>query len=564
MSKLNSFLEKQNWKSLFVFFLIAWLLINFLQVVFTEVMNDETYYHLYGENLAWGYYDHPPMVGLMTYVSNFLFDGNMSVRFMTVLLQFFTLIFIWKTIEEEKTDSKKVILFFIISASMIMFTAYGFITAPDVPFLFFTALFLFIYKKYLQNDSWSNTLWLGFSMAGMVYSKYHAVLIIFFIVLSNLRLLTKYKSWIALLFAVLLLVPHIWWQISNDFPSFQYHLSGRSSAFKLRYFTEYLPNQLIVFNPLTFGAFVYVLVKYKPADIFEKGLHLLSVGFFVFFWLMTFRGHVEPHWTVACTIPMIFLIYKHSLRNPKLYRFVKNWVTPSIILIFIVRIFLITDLLPEKLDFHGKEAKDKKIEKIAGDLPVVFTGSFQKPSTYHFFTGKEAFVLSGVDSRQTQFDIWQKELQYQGKSVFICKDLLDKSTVYTIDGYSFPGYITHNFQSVNRLKIDYDLVGDEFEVGDTLYVDFTIKNPTEYAVDFNHEEFPVTLRVAYAKRKSADYSECILDKEINYLSAQSEINGRLMTIIPDLSDEKYSFTLTLDNTVCPAVNASFTPIKIKR
>ena len=564
MSKLNSFLEKQDWKRLFGFFLIVWLLINFLQVVFTEVMHDESYYYLYGENLAWGYYDHPPMVGLITYISSLLFNGNMSVRFMTVLLQFFTLVLIWKTIEEETPDSRKITLFFIISASMIMFTAYGFVTAPDVPFLFFTALFIFIYKRYLQKDSWSNTLWLGFAMAGMVYSKYHAALVILLIVLSNLRLLTKYKSWVALLFAILLLAPHIWWQVSNDFPSFQYHLSGRSSAFKFRYFTEYLPNQLVVFNPLTLGAFIYVLIKYKPAGIFERGLYFLSIGFLAFFWLMTFRGHVEPHWTVACTIPMILLVYKHSLQNPKLYRFVKNWVTPTIILIFMVRIVLVTDLLPEKLGFHGKKAKDKKIEQVAGELPVIFTGSFQKPSTYHFFTTKEATVLSGVDSRQTQFDIWQKELQYQGKPVFICVNLPGKSTTYTVDGYSFAGYVTQNFQSVNRLKIEYDLKQDNFAIGDTLYIDFIIKNPTEHTINFDHEEFPVTLRAAYAKRKSADYGECMLNEQIDYLPAQSEISGRLKTIIPDLSDEKYSFTLTLDNTICPAMNASFTPIKIKR
>ncbi len=564
MNKLNTFLEKQEWKRLFGFFLIAWITINFLQVIFTEVMNDETYYYLYGENPAWGYYDHPPMVGFMTYISSLLFNGNMSVRFMTVIFQFFTLVFIWKIIGEEKPDSRKTVLFFIISASMIMFTAYGFVTAPDVPFLFFTAFFLFIYKKYLRHDSWTNTLLLGFAMAGMVYSKYHAALIILLIVLSNLRLLTKYKSWVALLFAVVLLAPHIGWQVSNDFPSFQYHLSGRSSVFKWRYFTEYIPNQLIVFNPVTWIAFVYVLIKYKPVDVFERGLYFLSIGFFAFFWLMTFRGHVEPHWTVACTIPMILLVYKYSLLNEKFYRFVMNWVTPTIILIFIVRIVLTTDLLPEKLGFHEKEARDKKIEEAAGNLPVVSTGSFQHPSTYHFFTGKESFVLSGVNSRQTQFDIWQKELEYQGKSVFICSHIENKSTTYTVDGYSFSGYVTHNFQSVNRLKINYELPKTDLKSGDEMYVDFTIKNPTEYDVNFNHEEFPVTLRAAYAKRKSADYSECTLDKEIKSLAAHGEISGRLKTIVPDLTDEKYSFTLTLDNTICPAVNASYTPVKIKR
>ena len=45
-------------------FICIWFIVNLLQGIFTEIQEDEAYYALYGEHLAWGYFDHPPMVGL--------------------------------------------------------------------------------------------------------------------------------------------------------------------------------------------------------------------------------------------------------------------------------------------------------------------------------------------------------------------------------------------------------------------------------------------------------------------------------------------------------------------
>ena len=98
-----------------------------------------------------------------------------------------------------------------------------------------------------------STLLLCLTMVGMVYSKYQASLVIVFVILSNFRLLLKPKFWLAGICALLLLSPHFYWQYSNHFPSFQYHLVDRSNHFQLRFFLEYLPNQLVVFNPFTLG-----------------------------------------------------------------------------------------------------------------------------------------------------------------------------------------------------------------------------------------------------------------------------------------------------------------------
>ena len=573
MTKLTQFIIRQDRKKLFAFLLMIWLGMNFFQALFTEIMKDEAYYFLYGQHLAWGYFDHPPMVALMTWLSSLLCKGNLSVRLMTVFMQFFTFIIIRKLIDEKQPDAKKEVLFFVISMSMVMFQAFGFVTSPDVPLLFFASLFLLVYRDFLRNNSLPNTFFLALTMAGMVYSKYHAVLIIGCIVLSNMRLLMQPKFWLAGFLAVLLMLPHIYWQFAMDFPSFKYHLMDRSRTFEWLFFFEYIPNQLVVFNPFSFGAVIYIMLKYRAVDLFERGLYFLLTGLFVFFWAMSFRGHVEPHWTVVCTIPMIILLYRRSLHDHKLMRFVRQWILPSILLIFCTRIALITDLLPDQLDFYGKKEKNVAIQTVAGRMPVVFADeSYQNPSSYRYFTGNESFVLSSLRSRLTQFDIWQRELAFQGQPVFICRQKDGYSNAYHINGYAFEGYYAADFQSVNRVEITYRLNSPEMFKGDTLQIDFEMYNPTSRPIHFQHAEFPVTCKAAYlipsknAKNEGTKeniFIDCEFDRTIETLPSNTTIKGRLTTVVPSVEPSEYAFTLTLDNTICCAKNSRFVRITVK-
>jgi hypothetical protein len=540
-------------------------MLNLGQSIYTEIHSDEAYYLIYGENPAWGYFDHPPMVGMMIYLSKLMFSGNLSVRFLTVILQFFTLVFVWKLIDEKLADTKKIALFAIISSSTIMFQAYGFITTPDTPFLFFTALFLIAYKRFLREESWGNVGLTAVSMSGMIYSKYHAILVIGLILLSNMRLLTRYKFWLAGFFAIVLLIPHIHWQISMDFPSLKYHLNERSSHFTWSYFLEYLPNQLAVFNPFTFAAAVYVLIKYRPVEIFDRGLYFLVTGFILFFWTMTFRGHVEPHWTVVCTVPMIVVIYRNALHDRKLMKYVKYCIFPSIALVCLARVLLVSDVLPERLDFYGKEKRYKAIETIAEERPVIFTGSFQNPSNYHFFTGKESTVLSAVNTRRTQFDILQKELDCQGKPALVCAMIPGKSQEYSVDGIQFHAFKAQNLQTVNRLEINCELSNSEVYPGDTLHIRIEIYNPTDFTIDFRHPEFPVSWKAVYRTDiKKYEFRDCILAQEITNLPAHTKVESTLKTIVPNLNANDCQFALSLYNTICYAQNSKFTSLSIKK
>ena len=227
-----------NWRFCLCCGIFIWFVVNLLQGIFTEIQEDEAYYALYGEHLAWGYFDHPPLVGLMTFLSSIFFSGTLGVRFFTIIASCLALLVIWLIAisrpfdKLRDLDPKNILLFFIIACSIVMFNIYGFVTTPDTVLILFSALFLFVYQRYLNDNSWKNALLMGVMMALMVYSKYHAFLLLGLVVLSNLKLLKDGKFWVACFLALALLTPHILWQVNNDFPSFKYHLAGRSEPFR--------------------------------------------------------------------------------------------------------------------------------------------------------------------------------------------------------------------------------------------------------------------------------------------------------------------------------------------
>lgn len=551
-------------KKMFSLLLVCWFLVNLLQAIFTGMSNDEAYYALWGQHLAWGYFDHPPMVAVFNFLSSLFFDGNLGVRFTTVLAQIGTLLLTWKVLEEKQVDFKKVSTFFILAASLVMFSALGFITTPDAPFLFFTALFLLGYKRFLKSESLLNTLILCLAMAGMVYSKYQSSLVIGLVVLSNLKLLAKPRFWLAGLSALVLLTPHFYWQYRMDFPSFKYHLVDRSNQFKLNYFLEYIPNQLAVFNPFTLGLVVYVLIKFKSTDVFERGLRFLIYGFIAFFGVMCYRGHVEPHWTVAASLPMILILYNKAKDNETVRKFIGRYVLGSLVLVLCARIALVCPPLAGKAGFN-EQKKYKAIEKIAGDKPVVFSGSFQQPSLYTFFSGKTSTTISSIYNRRTQFDLWQLERDLEGKSVFVCARVEGLSQTYQVDGQTFDGFFTDAFHSAMRLQVKTEPIPlKPYHRGEIILVRFSVHNPYPYPVNLDDKTFPSSICSCFFTKKIKVINPVVSNLVVSVLKPNETISGKMYTTVPDtLLSGDYHFSFTIQGLFGPALENEVVKINVK-
>lgn len=545
---------KTSSKKIYLFILII-TFINLLQAFFTEITLDEAYYYQYARDLDWGYYDHPPMVALVIKISQLFFNGNLGVRFLTVLLFSGNLFLIWKYLL-PKDKASYVNEFIILSLGLVMMNAYSFITTPDVPLLFFGTVFFISYQRFTEKQNFWNAVLLGISVALLFYSKYQAVLLVFFVVISNLKMLTKPYIYLAGITTSLLMIPHLIWHIEHNFPTFQYHLVDRSEEFEFIYFLEYLPNQFAVFNPFILIPFVILLFKNKYQNLQEKAYYFVSVGFLVFFALTSLRGHVEPHWTVIASIPMLILFLQFIKEKPSWKKYVRTYVLGSIFLVFLARVVILTNLLPKTLEFTGKKQKYEALAKKIGKTPVLFTGSFQSTSLYNYFTGNESSTLGSLNVKKTQFDIWQREQNYFGKRVFVEKPespkaikLLDKEHI------SFNGFYVEHFQTPNRLKIEFELPSEQLK--NNQIIPITIYNPTKNVVNFNHPEIPVTITAVFLAHRETTDIPTEIEKMPTVLKPGESFKTQIKINTQNLKAGHYNFGITTNCILGNAYNSKF-------
>ena len=490
-------------------FLVVWGILNLIQAGLTPLNNDEAYYWMYSKNLAWGYFDHPPMIAFMIWIGDFLFRNELGVRIMVVISQGAGILMIWSLTDEFQRGKKQNILLFIaLIAILPVFNIFGFIATPDSPLLFFAALFLLIYKRFLYRENWINAIYLGFSMAGLMYSKYHGALIIIFVVLSNLILLKSFRFYMASLLGAILFLPHIIWQYSNDFPSLRYHLIERVSAFNFGHVPEYLMNMLVLHNPLILPVCIWFILKIGAKDRFDKALYFIVFGVFLFFLAASFRYHIEPQWTVLISIPMVIIIFNNFDYKKWIGSYIK-WITIFMLPLFMfARSAFIIDFLPVsflKSEYHNNKKRAEDISNLAADRPVVFTNSYQDPSEYTFYTGKFAHSLNNLNYRKTQYDLWNFEEKIHGKEVLYVPHWL--TTIYKKNltkhilpnGDSVFVRVFRNFQSLQRECVFLSQDRYEFSENDLNNIVLKIFNPYPFQINLDHEELPVVFQIAFLK-----------------------------------------------------------------
>ncbi len=558
----------------FLFFLIAWGILNFLQAFLTPLNNDEAYYWMYSKNLAWGFFDHPPMIALMIRTGYSFFHNELGVRLMVVLSQLAALLIIWSLTDKEHNRKKgNILLFVMLVAILPVFNIYGFIATPDAPLLLFSAVFLLAYKRILDDENWQNTIFLGFSMAALMYSKYHGGLLIILVILSNLRLLKSPKFYMALILAIILFLPHIFWQFSNDFPSLKYHLVERVSGFDPGNVPEYLLNQIVIHNPFILPICIWLIFKNRSKNQFEKALNYIFVGFLTFFFIASFRYHIEPQWTALISVPMVIILFNNLDYKSGIGGFIK-WVTIFLfpILLF-ARIAFMVDFLPVaylKNEYHKTKKWVNEISNLAGNRPVIFTNSYQNPSEYTFYTGKFAHSLNNLSYRKTQYDLWYFEEKVHGKEVLYVPHYLtdyykENLTKHILpDGDSVFVRVFKDFQSLQRECV---ILSDDqytFKKSEINTIHFLLFNPYPFQINLIHKELPVKFQIAFVKNGYMEVKKNLkLPDNISILNVGDTISVDCQFTLEDLPPGVYKFAICSETGILyDTYNSIFKDVKI--
>lgn len=471
-----------NWKRFFGFGIGIWLLLNIIQAAFLQLDPDEAYYWMYSQQLDWGYFDHPPMIALLIKIGSSWLGGTVGVRLGSILIFAITLYGLWRLVGKP-TERDKLFQFILLASAMPILQLYGFVATPDSPLLLFSVLFFLSYQAFLEKNSWTNTLGLSLIMALLLYSKYHGVLIIFFTVLSNLRLLTNPKFYVAGLVGASLYLPHLYWQYLHDFPTFRYHLAGRNDTYELKYTYNYLLNQLLIFSPLLLPFIIKVLWK-RPQDLLERAFFFVTFGFWAFFFYSTFNGHVEPQWTAVLCIPFVVLLYRRYMVGKEEYRRFHLMVRLTVLLLMVIRIGLLFPIPGIQMPFH-RAGWVAELQKEVEGRPVVFIDSYRNPSIYTFYSGQPAYTYTDILYRFNQYDIWDREKEIHGQNILFVgpKDWEPEGAeIWRYERKDFRLLEQPNYQVTQKLQIEHQEAALSWSRRDSVQLPISLYNPYAHAV----------------------------------------------------------------------------------
>lgn len=435
-------MEKKH-NLIFIGFLTILFLINLIIGSQLELSFDEAYYWIYSEHLAWGYYDHPPMVAWFIRLGTSLFGNtefavrlifNLSLCLSSTLLFFMT----------EKKNCLSLIFLFL-SFPLLSFS--GIFALPDGALLLFATGYFFILKKYIQENTLLNTVLLSLAIVGMFYSKYHGLLIVILTVLANPKFLKQKTFWLCSVLVTLMYLPHMYWQYVNDFISFKFHLTGRSEKhFELSNIFNFLTGQLFLMGLTLVPLFIVERKRKLEKDIFTKILYYNSFGFLLFLFFLSFRNQIEANWSSTCALALILIYTSNERLKKRLYLLTG---LPVLMGIFFRIVLLDPGWWAQKVNIKEnrlhevsfwKSERIPAIKKICADTRIV-ADSYQVAAKTSFYLNQLVPALH-IDSRKSQYSLLnlEREIKKNASICYLSNDPIEKS-VRIDTGYRTPLYV---------------------------------------------------------------------------------------------------------------------------
>ena len=470
-------------------FILLWLTVNIFQAWVTGIYPDEAYYWIFSRHLQWGYFDHPPFVALSIKAGELIGHNSLFTRLGSILLSVGSIFFLYKALPASFADAR---LFLIGFVSVIIFHIYAFVATPDGPLFFFTSLFFYAYRRYLQADNWKNCVLLTVGIVGMLYSKYHGVLPLLFVFLSNPKLIFKTSAWSVIVCVAIALLPHVYWQYSHDWPSLRYHLSDRvASAYRISKTTNYIIGQLLVWGPVTTIPAFFCIFKMRNKDPYLKAHVYTLFGSLIFFFLFSFKGKIEPHWTLVAGVSFIVLLVVALEKSSQQFRkMFTALAVVNLLLIVAVRVLLfipgspITKSSNLKALFYGREWADS-VYKYAGTTPVVFIDSYVLPSLYLYYHPEvHTSGFNTINYRKTHFTISDYEIKLNNQKAFVeTHGKIDSSDLVIKTRYTNVClHLVDSFKAVNALKIEWNNKLKVAKAGEEIQASVTVTNCSQQAV----------------------------------------------------------------------------------
>jgi 4-amino-4-deoxy-L-arabinose transferase-like glycosyltransferase len=551
---------------------LAWTLLNLFLAGYTTLFDDEALFWMYSTRPAWGYYEHPPMVGMLIRLGAMLFSGELGVRLIFVILNTVSLILIVITLRATNIP-----LLIALSVSLAAFSMSGFMAAPDPALAFWISLYLYLYRKFTEQPHWITAVIWGVVMAAMMYSKYNAILVIILTLASNLRLFRQRLFYLAALIALLAFLPHVIWLWQNNFSTVMYHLSGRSDVggFRWNNLGDFILGQLLLLGPFMWIFILWGCLFFHPSGTFDRSLMWIFWGIMIFFTVYLLKSRVEANWTAPAFLPAIMIAYRYfENRSIRVHRWIYITALVSFTGITLFRINLISSFIPlpsgsfllRELK-HGK-AWDDRMNRLSQEYPAVFISSYQWPSKMRFYTANPSYSLCAYNYHLTQFVFWpEMEEELQGRTVMLMAETPEFNKPYTTvhrfdDQLVFYRTRLDHFLSFYTLPVIPEQKSYTTKPGDSLQAVISLINNRKELIRFSGNRFPETWVVYHLMKE-----DHFIVEEKPVLRLTESLNPgdtlRLRVQVPPVP-EKGNFTIMFSlktGDLISTRNGIFTPWK---
>ncbi len=382
---------------------VAWTVLRVVYAGWIELSEDEAYYWVWSERLAWGYYDHPPAVaGLIRLGTVLLGKSEAGVRLVPVVLASFAALLAGTAVAptgpggaplppaaRQEAQERTVLALL----SLPLFGLGGLLATPDTPL----ALCWVAGTVAALRGRWALV---GLAAGGAMLSKYTGVLLLPLLVLGRPAALRGRGPYLAAAIALVIYLPNLLWNLDHDLISLRFQLEHVAQEPDR---LAFIGAQLGLAGMLAPAVLAWVAVGWRGSPderlLWWSSVPLLGVA--------VWAGG-EANWAAPAYLGILMGL---GQRGGRWARAVWGGIGVNALLIAVVMAHFLSPLVDLPRDPRTRLAGGKTLGMAveSHQVPAVYTSRYQEAALIHFYGGVPAHALPEL-GRADQYDLWPIQL----------------------------------------------------------------------------------------------------------------------------------------------------------
>lgn len=326
---------------------------------------DEAYYWLWSKDLAFGYYDHPPMIAFVIRAGTLVFgDTPFGLRFALLLLSIAATWAVWRSARILTGCAFTAVVAALLFNLTLMVGTQALAATPDAPALATSAFFFFALAK--VSETGRGRWWLvAGAVAGLGMLSKYTMPMLGTGALLWVVMVPKQRHWfstpwpyLGALVCLLLFLPNLLWNAGNDWMSIakQFGRVGSDDGFSLRTLGDFVAVQAALATPFIAVLMVVGLARLFVSDAARQS-RLALAGWLVlpsavYFLWHSLHGRVEGNWPsflypMLCVAAAVVMTPKWDASESRLTRLSRALAVPvAFAMTAIVYLQALTGIVP--------------------------------------------------------------------------------------------------------------------------------------------------------------------------------------------------------------------------